>query len=250
MRNDIGIKICLTTSFTKGYEGIGNLCLKSIQKYADKYGYDFKRYDILLSSKRHIAWNKILVIQALFREGYDFVFWIDSDALFVRFDEDISSEIEDEKELYVVEYPREGGKHIDSGIFLIRNSHWSKKLLNDMWNMERYLNHCAWHDQAALIEILGLIGDLGDDSRKKLGFSNEWRSPNLELLRKVKKLDLKWNNSPGRAESNNPIINHYSYLPLPIRYRKMLRDAYKARSISKWVFIRDTLRCYSSLIIY
>lgn len=242
------MKICLTTSFTKDYGRIGDLCLRSIQRYAGRYGYHIKSYG-KLPGKRHIVWDRISITQALFREGYDFVFWIDSDTVFLRFDKDISSEIEEGKDLYLVERPSRGGKHLNFGIFLIRNSPWSKKLLNDIWKMERYLNHC-WQEQGALIDLLGLIGDLGDDHRKNLGFGSQWGEPNLELLRKVKKLDLKWNSFPGKAESNNPIINHYPSFSLPIRYRKMLRDSYRAQTISRWVFIKDTLISYPSLIIY
>ena len=239
------MSLCITTDFTDDYSKIGRLCVRSIEKYAKKFGHhvDFIK-DI--SSDRHPVWNRILIVKKLFLKGYDFVFWIDSDALFVRYDEDICSELENGKDLYVVERHSHGGKHINFGVSVIRNSPWSNKLLDEIWSKEEYLNHC-WREQAALLDLFGLIGFLGSEHRKKLGFSDEPSYPNEELLKKVKILDLKWNSWPDKEEAKNPIINHYPSRHNQIRFYYMAKDAYAASLISRYEFLVNMARCLPSL---
>jgi len=143
-------KICLTTYFDKRFEKLGKICLKSLKKYAEKHSYDVKLHNET-SSVRPPSWNKILVIKKLFQEGYDFVFWVDADALFVRFDEDIADEIEEDKDFYLVKLKK--NKELPNlGVYLIRNSSWSNEILDKKWAMEEYANR-LWTDQAAFLDL-------------------------------------------------------------------------------------------------
>ena len=102
---DKNISVCMTTYFDKNFEKIGNICLKTLKVYAKKYGLDIRLYNNI-KSNRPPAWNKILLIQKLLQDkkDYDFVFWIDSDALIINFDKDIREEIESAKDLYLVKH--------------------------------------------------------------------------------------------------------------------------------------------------
>src|SRR3989344_1012987 len=99
------MKVCMTTYFDRNFSSMGRLCLKSVKKYAKKYGFDVKLYN-KISSKRPPAWNKILVIQKLLKDPkkYDFILCVDADAIFVRFDEDIRKEIKPDKDFYLVKH--------------------------------------------------------------------------------------------------------------------------------------------------
>ena len=114
------ISVCITTYFDKNFEKIGNICLKTINAYAERHGFDVKLYNNI-KSNRPPAWNKILLIQKLFQDKrkYDFIFWIDSDALILNFDEDIRDEIEFMKDLYLVKHFIKDREVPNTGSFLI-----------------------------------------------------------------------------------------------------------------------------------
>lgn len=256
--------VCITTHFDKNFEKIGNLSVIGMKKYAKKYGFDFKIYNEI-KSNRPPAWNKILIAQKLLedKKKYDFVYWIDSDTLFFRFDEDIRKEIEPDKDFYLVKTDYLGFDIPLTGAFLIRNSEWSKKFLKDVWNLKKYLHH-NWWENAAVDELLGfkeiidyhpfklfvsgilyrlkcknlatkLLSKIKsffkkETSSKLKGHENfvpdkKYKS-NLE---KVKWLDLKWDSLIKLDEHPNPIIQHYPAMSSEERLEKMIRDFEKVK---------------------
>ncbi|MEK6891390.1 MAG: hypothetical protein AABX03_04610 [Nanoarchaeota archaeon] len=259
--------VCLTTYFDDNFKDMGEMCLKSAQKYAEKYGFKIELLNSV-KSNRPVAWNKILIVKELL-EKYDFVFWIDSDALFVRFDKNILKEIENGKDFYLVKHHIRGRLVPNSGSFIIRKSEWSKKFLDDVWNKKEYIYHNYW-ENAAIVDILG-YKEVMSSNKYKLFFnmifyklkikkfatkvfnllkkllpvknkiddkSIEERNikmiryyENPEIMKKVKWLDLEWNNLPGvkGSEAKKPIINHYPAKPYAERLYKMKQDFKNAK---------------------
>jgi hypothetical protein len=148
------------------------------------------------------------------QQEYDFVFWIDSDAIFVRFDKDIREETRSGKDLYLVKHHIGGRDVPNTGVLLIRNSRWSQGLLDRLWAMAQYTNH-KWWENAALLDILGYRNLL--DSRQP----NEC---DRRLLGRIEWLDLKWNSLPNLNESPEPIIKHYAGVPHQQRAEEMTLD--------------------------
>lgn len=181
-----------------------------MDKYAALHKFDAVVLDNR-SSDRPLPWHKILVIEKLFSEGYEFVFWIDADAVFVRFDLNIADEIEDGKELYLVKHIIDGKETPNTGVFLIHNSDFSKDILSRIWNMHEYINH-RWWENAALIDLLGF---------RELLKEGEVNNINTELLKKIKWLDVCWNSLPGLCESKHQIINHYAGRTFDFRLENM-----------------------------
>jgi len=261
MSSKKSMKICLTTYFDKNFSELGELCLKSMRKYAKKYGYDVKTLNNI-SSKRPPAWNKVLVIQRLLedKKNYDFIFWIDSDALFINFNEDIKKEIAPGKDFYIAKHSFSGENAPNSGVMLIKNTKWSRDFLQAVWDNSEYIFSIGW-ENSAINNLLGFnapknkIRDifqkvlyklkiknyaikilnkmrisgrlarffikLNQDAGKKEGSENKF-------LGKIKWLDKKWNSLPYYEPVKNPIINHYPSLNYETRLEKMHEDAKKA----------------------
>ncbi len=262
---DKNISVCMTTYFDKNFEKIGNICLKTLKVYAKKYGLDIRLYNNI-KSNRPPAWNKILLIQKLLQDkkDYDFVLWIDSDALIINFDKDIREEIESAKDLYLVKHFIKGREVPNTGSFLIRNSEWSRKFLADVWDKKEHIYN-KWWENAAVNELLGfkieenkrkqfflswlyklkikniVTNTINHLSLRKLvsKFSNETKSYSPiktkiieSRLNKIKWLDKKWNSLPGVSESPNPIVNHYPAKPFEERLILMQRDLDKLKLFS------------------
>ena len=57
---------------------------KSFEEYADKYGYDLLIFDQPFdtssrASKRHMGWQKLLILSQEWSSSYDSILWLDSD---------------------------------------------------------------------------------------------------------------------------------------------------------------------------
>ncbi len=221
-------KICITTYFNKTFSEMGEICLKSINKYATLNGLDLKVYNDIFTD-RPAPWYKILLIQKILSENYGYVFWVDADALFVNYESNIKDEIEKGRELYLIKHNINGEEIPNTGVFLLKNSRWAKKLLKSIWDMEKYIYH-KWWENAALMDLLGYNNLL----------NNRENNLNLELLKKIKWLDLKWNSLPYICEAADPVINHYAGRPLEFRVKNMKRDwvgisqRFKPKALSDW----------------
>ena len=206
-------RICITTYFDEKFAPIGNLCYKTLQIYGA-----LNKFDVVLLknivSRRPPPWHKILVIRQLFASHYDYVFWIDADAIFVDCGRNIADEIEEDKELYLVKHNIDSKEIPNTGVILIRNSEWSHNLLSQIWEKQEYIGH-KWWENAALIDILGYHDLLNENQPNKL---------NLDLLKKIKWLGLEWNSLPGICESESSLIKHYASRSFEDRMENMLHD--------------------------
>lgn len=77
-------------------------------------------------------WAKIVAIyDALERKDVEWVFWLDSDAIFMRHDIRLESFIPPEPIDFVVS--KDSSTHINTGVMLLRNTEWSRRFLRDCW---------------------------------------------------------------------------------------------------------------------
>lgn len=251
--------VCMTTYFDKNFGELGKICLKSMEKYAEKHGFDIKLFNNIMIN-RPPAWTKIFIVRKLFNnsKNYDFILWVDSDALFVRFNEDIRREIQHNKDFYLVKHDGP-----NTGLFLIRNSEWSKNFLKDTWNFKKYIYHNLW-ENAAINDLLGykdtlvynkykifikkilyktnsknLITNLIGATRINKYIYNLLERPTIQKrdninqkekieridkeLQKIKWLDREWNSVP-QYPSKNPILKHYPSMPFKERLKRMKID--------------------------
>lgn len=254
------MKICLTTYFDKNFSKMGNLCLESMKKYAEKHRFDVKLHNEI-SSERPPPWNKILVIKKLLDDPkkYDYIFWIDSDAVFVNFEENIRNAIESGKDFYLVKPFIDGRTAPNTGVMLIKNSTWIRNFLDRVWNMDEYVYSIGW-ENAAICDLLGFratqnkpreffqkalyklkiknqasvifrkvrVGRIFSKSFEKNNSKSE-SGGKSEFLDRVKWLDIRWNALPDYEKiykkMNNAIIHHYPSMAYNERLKRMLEDS-------------------------
>lgn len=258
------IKRVITTYFDENYKEMGEICLKTIKKYANKYNFDVKLYN-QIQSERPPSWNKIILILKLFNEGYDEVLFIGSDASFIRFNENILNDIDKQKGAdFFITLTNFGPNKIqvpNADVLFIRNTLWSKKLLKKIWDKKEYISNPIW-ENAAINDILFNLNEKTCPSKDKTLFNklsclrivqgipkvyryraislfNQIRadflkgSPltTLPTSKKVGLLDEKWNYIPYGSCSNikYPIIKHYAGFPdKDLRLKYMKRDLRKS----------------------
>lgn len=210
--SDIHSDVCCATLYDPDFATIGRFCRNTLVRYARRYN-----FDVVHSSgapcERPFSWHKLLLIQELFAKGYEWVLWVDADAIIVDFDKNIMDQVEPDKDLYLVRHPYQGKLIPNAGIFLIRNSEWSRDLLARMWALEQYIKH-PWWENAALLHLLW---------PEEFGYRDIHNPLGAELdTSKVSWLPENWNYLPRQTKGDPPIILHFAAKTRWKRFRKML----------------------------
>ncbi len=195
----------LVTLAAGNYLQLLELSRITFRSYAKKWGYDFVEITESWDKSRPYAWTKLLVIRDLL-EKYDFVFYVDSDALILRDDTDISTIVNADFAWPVG--PVNGKKCPNAGIMAIRSTEVSKKLFELAYS-QRDLIFNGWWEQAALMRVLQY-----EDPRQH---EIHWRDFHLERLPiRITELDSSWN-STIQEFAKDPIIRHFAGDPFPIK---------------------------------
>jgi len=117
--------------------GIEKLSLENRKIYSSKFGYDivFMTESAELTGGRHPVWSAMalpLRLLQLSPPKYEYVMWMDCDALFI----DLNVRIEDlialhaEKDLII----SEDGRGLSGGNWIIKNTDWSRNFLRSLIN--------------------------------------------------------------------------------------------------------------------
>jgi hypothetical protein len=215
------MRIVLATSFDNAFQGIGEYAGMSMHLYGVIHNISVRVDPNASVSDRPTPWHRVKLIQQLFNEGYDIVIWMDADAIITRYDCDIRSLLKPDKDLYLVQHDNigEDGPVPNTGFMILKNTDWSKSLLQEIWNKEEYINH-KWWENAALIDILGYKHLLGGV-----------RSFDNEMLAKVEFISSEWNYVPMREVVAKPIINHFAGFTREERLKLLSKSAMQSIKI-------------------
>lgn len=151
------------------------------KEYSIKHGYTYILRKIA-HTNRHPEWEKIHMIQQIFNQSnnnnnllnIELILWMDADSIITNMNIKIENMIRPSKDLVIV-----GDSMIAlSGNFIIRNTKWSYKALNDIWTMNITIG--SGTDNAAFISFLS--GSKAYSSQKILQYHYYsadigWRQP-------------------------------------------------------------------------
>ena len=149
-------KIALTTMYTDNIKSYGEISTKNKEWYAKKHNIDLIVSKNRLST-RHPAWDKIQCVLNAMKKEYDYVIWMDADAIFLTDQIDFNTIINvfPEKNFIVCYDPNkptdklttnmdynclQNLQIINTGVFIIKNNDEMKKLLENAWNTKTNTN--------------------------------------------------------------------------------------------------------------
>ncbi len=161
------IKICIITSYTDhirwdnyGKCDYGDFASLNHHEYSNKHGYSYVK-EIVKNNDYidwHPTWIKINVLKK-YLPLYDYVVWIDADAVFFNQDITIENLIDGDVDLVVpkLEVDKISGNvwtHTTTGFMVWKNSEWSNSMLNLLWDEPKQFRFEFFHEQSRLDELL------------------------------------------------------------------------------------------------
>jgi hypothetical protein len=129
-------------------------------EYANKHGYSYIKKIVNNDDYQnwHPTWIKIDVLKT-YLPLFEYLVWIDADAVFVNQDIKIEDLISDDIDLILpkLEVDQISGNmwtHTSTGLMVWKNSEWSNNLLNLLWDEPKQFRFEFFHEQSRLDELL------------------------------------------------------------------------------------------------
>ncbi len=98
------------------------------------------------------AWHKIAMIKDALAKGYEYVFWLDTDAAICNFNVDLRSAFTVEGDIGACEHDANGiPPHLNVGVLFVRNSEKSRRFIDD-W-IATYPGDKRWFEQGSFNEL-------------------------------------------------------------------------------------------------
>jgi len=147
-RNIVKIKIISAYTRDPYFMGMSDITFPIISEYALKNGFACEKYDVTDGEREPVFMKIPLILNNL--KKYDYVLWIDSDAIVINSNFDLKKLIASGRNLYI----SEDFNGINAGVMLWRKCEFSEKILGKIWDLyDEYKNH-VWKEQEALRNLI------------------------------------------------------------------------------------------------
>ena len=173
------VRKALATIGTGAMRPVLDQSLHTFRRFGERHGYDVVVGGEEAIEDRAPAWNKVLLLRSLL-ESYDYVLWIDADAIILDDSIDPVSLLGDGHYQALVRYRWNEEECACTGVWLLRNVEKAIAFLDAVWNGgEGYLRLHPW-EQAAAMRLLGYSVDpdrfvaATEWTNGTLWLANEW----------------------------------------------------------------------------
>lgn len=145
---DRGARIAIVSGSTSGVPWVGKV-RKNHESYCAAHGYSYRwmEFDFL---DYHPVWGKIFAVAKLLEENaFDWVVWLDSDAVFVDFAKPLSAFLIEGADAVLPEWTgKDKRKRPSSGVMIWRNTECSRQLLRKIWRFAGSLHGYGGEEEA------------------------------------------------------------------------------------------------------
>lgn len=143
--------------------------------YCMRHGYDLRTDEDIYDKSRPPAWSKIKLLLKCLEEDYEYVVWMDADTAIMNHNitlDDIITQFSGNKDMMIAK----DLYNFNTGVMFVKNTEWSKKFLNHVYNQTEYINDGNW-EQTAIIDLYkanALDSQLHIQSCKQTVFNSYW----------------------------------------------------------------------------
>ncbi|OBZ90036.1 hypothetical protein A0J61_01899 [Choanephora cucurbitarum] len=156
--------------YDKCMEPSGTRASLNKRAYAARHGYAFVArssefaQQAIRPDQRRTVWGKIDVIQKVLPK-YEWLFWLDMDAVIMNQDQSVESLLDRLKSTYYNGTDFDGqvdfvivrpgtDKMINAGVFLIKNTAWSREFLRDVQARKEWYRQGPSYEQGAMWDVM------------------------------------------------------------------------------------------------
>jgi hypothetical protein len=145
-------KIGVITFYNNMEPGLMRASVQNKYQFVFEHKYELIIADDLIDHSRPSAWSKFPIMRR-YLPNFDFLVWLDADALVSNFAMKIEDFVDNEHDLWFGEDEND----INSGVFIVRRSSWSMWWLEECWNQEWLVtgNHPFKYEQRAIHYLFG-----------------------------------------------------------------------------------------------
>lgn len=144
--------IAIVALATPNMKSMTDVSFLNHKYYAQKYNYNYLSFNDTIVDLRYVTWNKVFVLKQYLKK-YDYVMWIDADAIFTNLEITIESIVQKNPDKYLWVCDDIGGWRLNTGVMIWKNSDWSLKVLEEWSTMEK-IPHNQGAEQQQLINYL------------------------------------------------------------------------------------------------
>jgi len=148
-----GSNTCLVMAYDDGVRDSGDIASGINLRYCRRQRYDFRFYSKGFDTIRHPAWSKILFARETLKD-YDWVLWMDSDAIVTDQDKRLDYYMTMGGVLTVGEDLPQWG--LNTGVFLLRKCDPAFRFLDEVWETPKFVR--ANHEQDRIVELAPKMG--------------------------------------------------------------------------------------------
>ena len=166
--------ICVLSLATRNISDWAGPIFDSNKKYCEKHGYSWVEHWKVKDESRPASWSKILYILDELNNNYDWVFWIDADAIVMDDSVKLEEFIDDRFDFVITK--DEGSWN--AGVFFVQNTDLAKDLLEYTYSKEEFINHPKWEQGALINASLERPSRIKviDSSKGERSFNNPYES--------------------------------------------------------------------------
>lgn len=179
--NNADAKISFVYFYTSNIYDYCKYSLINITHYCNKHNYGLIVYDQPFNDDVSMCWNKIAAI-ILNLKKYEYLIWIDADALINNMNITIESiiNLDRNKDLYICEDIYVEYECTNSGVMIIKNTEWSNNLFKKIWYSP--IPHLHNDQNVIFYEIVKDINPNSNPSLKNSEFCIRTIHPKVAIL--------------------------------------------------------------------
>jgi hypothetical protein len=204
----------LATIGTGAMRPVLDQSLHTFRRFGERHGYDVVVGGEEVIEDRAPAWNKVVLLQRLLPQ-YDYVLWIDADAIILDDSVDPTSLMAADDYQALVRYVWNDEECACTGVWLLRNVEKARAFLSAVWEGgDGYLRLHPW-EQAAAMRLLGYSVD-----PDRFVAATEWTDGTLWLADE-------WDTIPAFTQDRRLVpcrIRHYARETNGVRRHQMRTD--------------------------
>lgn len=162
------MRVKIVTFYDDAMCAVGDVTRDINEQYATGHGYSFVCYRTRPDPNLNPSWNKLKVVQQEMGD-YDWIFWLDADAVFVNKTRSLDDLFASTKKPMLVSSDTNG---VCCGIFALRNCAWSVQLLTTwlflgempLYSHRRFHSESRWEQdtfKALLSDFISVYSNVG-----------------------------------------------------------------------------------------